>query len=88
MSPVQVSYVPQEFRVPRVGDIFEINLSDNPDSPNWVRFWNNPIRDVQEALNALEIIKSRGLNVIYSSPKYARDFRVVLPMQREKWTLL
>jgi hypothetical protein len=58
----------------KIGDRLEINLRLSfVDKDDWVKFWNNPIGDDSEALEAAQIIASKG----FDGTKNPRFFRTI-----------
>ncbi len=57
-----------------VGDAFQINLGSN-DEPEWIKFWDIPIRDAAEIAEAKDIVYGKGFYSKDHSPR--REYRSV-----------
>ena len=65
-----------------IGDILQLNLGTS-EEPNWVKFWNFPLRDKDDIKTAREIFETHGAclgegsSSLSNSPAYRRDFRTI-----------
>lgn len=65
-----------------IGDIFQINFGTE-EKPNWVKFFNFPLRDSQDIKIAREIVETHGACLgaastsLANSSAYRQDFRTI-----------
>lgn len=65
----------------------EFNIGDafqrQDKSGEWLRFWNNPLRDKEDAIMAQQIVESKGYSLGYRGVGYETEFRTVSPKHEE-----
>jgi hypothetical protein len=57
-----------------VGDVLEINLGTH-ENPDWIKFWDIPIRDQEEIAQAKDIVYGKGFYSKDHDPR--REYRSI-----------